>query len=70
LQDKDAGMLLEVLLYSHLNLQKSTSLALAKYLSDTQINLKETNRQLQALAIVFLPVMLILPQPDPKCFNI
>jgi rod shape determining protein RodA len=43
----------------------ATSLAIAKYLSDTQINLKETNRQLQALAIVFLPVMLILPQPDP-----
>ncbi|SHG05194.1 rod shape-determining protein RodA [Flavobacterium johnsoniae] len=43
----------------------ATSLALAKYLSDTQINLKETNRQIQALAIVFLPVMLILPQPDP-----
>ncbi|MBF4514898.1 rod shape-determining protein RodA [Flavobacterium sp. ANB] len=43
----------------------ATSLALAKYLSDTQINLKETNRQIQALAIVFLPVILILPQPDP-----
>lgn len=43
----------------------ATSLALAKYLSDTQINLKDANRQLQALAIVFLPVMLILPQPDP-----
>ena len=43
----------------------ATSLALAKYLSDTQINLKEVNRQVQALAIVFLPVMLILPQPDP-----
>ncbi|MFH6992207.1 rod shape-determining protein RodA [Flavobacterium sp. FlaQc-48] len=43
----------------------ATSLALAKYLSDTQINLKDTNRQIQALAIVFLPVMLILPQPDP-----
>lgn len=43
----------------------ATSLALAKYLSDTQINLKDVNRQLQALAIVFLPVMLILPQPDP-----
>jgi len=40
-------------------------LALAKYLSDTQINLKDVNRQVQALAIVFLPVMLILPQPDP-----
>ncbi|MBW4361975.1 rod shape-determining protein RodA [Flavobacterium taihuense] len=43
----------------------ATALALAKYLSDTQINLKEINRQVQALAIVFLPVMLILPQPDP-----
>jgi rod shape determining protein RodA len=43
----------------------ATALALAKYLSDSQINLKEVNRQLQALAIVFLPVMLILPQPDP-----
>lgn len=43
----------------------ATSLALAKYLSDTQINLKDVNRQVQALAIVFLPVLLILPQPDP-----
>jgi rod shape determining protein RodA len=43
----------------------ATSLALAKYLSDSQINLKEVNRQIQALAIVFLPVLLILPQPDP-----
>lgn len=43
----------------------ATSLALAKYLSDSQINLKEVSRQTQALAIVFLPVMLILPQPDP-----
>ncbi|CAN1571018.1 FtsW Bacterial cell division membrane protein [Flavobacteriaceae bacterium] len=43
----------------------ATALALAKYLSDTQINLKDINRQIQALAIVFLPVMLILPQPDP-----
>jgi rod shape determining protein RodA len=43
----------------------ATSLALAKYLSDVQINLKNTNRQIQALIIVFLPVLLILPQPDP-----
>ncbi len=43
----------------------ATSLAIAKYLSDPQINLKEVNRQVQALAIVFLPVLLILPQPDP-----
>jgi rod shape determining protein RodA len=43
----------------------ATALALAKYLSDTQINLKDTHRQIQALAIVLLPVLLILPQPDP-----
>lgn len=43
----------------------ATALALAKYLSDPQINLKDLNRQFQALAIVFLPVLLILPQPDP-----
>ncbi|WP_029596546.1 rod shape-determining protein RodA [Flavobacterium sp. ACAM 123] len=43
----------------------ATSLALAKFLSDSQINLKEASRQMQALAIVFLPVLLILPQPDP-----
>lgn len=43
----------------------ATALAISKYLSDSQINLKEVNRQIQALIIVFLPVMLILPQPDP-----
>ncbi|RKS01524.1 MULTISPECIES: rod shape-determining protein RodA [unclassified Flavobacterium] len=43
----------------------ATSLALAKYLSDVQVNLKDFNRQIQALIIIFLPVMLILPQPDP-----
>jgi rod shape determining protein RodA len=43
----------------------ATSLALAKYLSDVQVNLKDFNRQLQALIIIFLPVILILPQPDP-----
>jgi rod shape determining protein RodA len=43
----------------------ATALALAKYLSDAQINLKEVNRQVQALAIILLPVILILPQPDP-----
>lgn len=43
----------------------ATALALAKYLSDSQINLKDVNRQIQALIIVFLPVLLILPQPDP-----
>ena len=43
----------------------ATALALAKYLSDVQINLKEVKNQIQALIIVFLPVLLILPQPDP-----
>jgi len=43
----------------------ATSLAIAKYLSDVQVNLKDVNRQIQALIVVFLPVMLILPQPDP-----
>lgn len=42
----------------------ATSLALAKYLSDAQINLKDTNRQLQVLSILGLPIMLILPH-DP-----
>ena len=43
----------------------ATALALAKYLSDVQVNLKDVNRQIQALLIIFLPVLLILPQPDP-----
>jgi rod shape determining protein RodA len=43
----------------------ATSLALAKYLSDVQVNLKTVNRQIQSLLIIFLPVILILPQPDP-----
>jgi rod shape determining protein RodA len=38
----------------------ATSLALAKYLSDAQVNLKDVNRQIQALGIVFLPVLLIV----------
>ncbi len=38
----------------------ATSLALAKYLSDVQVNLKDMNRQIQALGIVFLPVLLIV----------
>jgi rod shape determining protein RodA len=43
----------------------ATALALAKYLSDVQVNLKDFNRQVQAMIILFLPIMLILPQPDP-----
>lgn len=42
----------------------ATALALAKYLSDTQVNLKNTDCQMKALAILFLPVLLIVPH-DP-----
>lgn len=42
----------------------ATALALSKYLSDVQVNLKDVRRQLQALGIIFLPVILILPH-DP-----
>ncbi|MBL0014392.1 MAG: rod shape-determining protein RodA [Flavobacterium sp.] len=38
----------------------ATALALAKYLSDVQVNLKDVNRQIQALGIIFLPVLLIV----------
>lgn len=43
----------------------ATALALAKYLSDPQINLKNINHQIIALLIMGLPILLILPQPDP-----
>ncbi len=38
----------------------ATSLALAKYLSDVQINLSDSNRQIQVLGILFLPILLIV----------
>lgn len=41
-----------------------TSLLLAKYLSDTQVALKNTNDQLIAFAIIGFPILLILLQPD------
>lgn len=40
--------------------KSATALALAKYLSDSQINLKDTNRQLQVLSILGLPILLIV----------
>jgi rod shape determining protein RodA len=43
----------------------ATALALAKYMSDVQVNLSDVNRQIQALLIICLPIFLILPQPDP-----
>ena len=42
----------------------ATALVLAKFLSDVQINLKNTNHQLLAFAIIALPVVLIMLQPD------
>ena len=42
----------------------ATALLLAKYLSYSQINLKYTKHQIIGLAIVFIPVLLILMQPD------
>lgn len=42
----------------------ATALALAKYLSDVQVNLAKTTNQLIALSIIFLPVLLIVPH-DP-----
>ncbi|QYS86859.1 rod shape-determining protein RodA [Flavobacterium oreochromis] len=44
--------------------KSATALALAKFLSDSQINLKNFNHQLLGLAILFIPVGLIMLQPD------
>jgi len=41
-----------------------TALALAKFLSDVQVNLKDVNRQIQAIGIIFLPILFIAPN-DP-----
>ncbi len=43
----------------------ATALALAKYLSDIQTDIKNRKHQLYALLIILLPAILILPQPDP-----
>lgn len=42
----------------------AVSLLMAKYLSDSQVFLKNLNHQLIAFAIIGLPVLLILMQPD------
>lgn len=42
----------------------AVSLVLSKFLSDVQVNLKNTNHQIIAFAIIGMPVMLILLQPD------
>ncbi len=43
----------------------TTALALAKYLSDIQTDIKKSRDQLFALLIILIPVLLIIPQPDP-----
>ncbi|UZO81278.1 rod shape-determining protein RodA [Aquimarina sp. ERC-38] len=43
----------------------ATALALAKFLSDLQTNLKLMNHQLRAFLIIALPALFIIPQPDP-----
>lgn len=43
----------------------ATALALAKYLSDIQTDIKRGKDQLIALLIIVLPALLIIPQPDP-----
>ena len=43
----------------------ATALALAKYLSDIQTDVATIQDQLKAFAIIALPAMIIVPQPDP-----
>ncbi|WP_067035642.1 rod shape-determining protein RodA [Allomuricauda sp. CP2A] len=43
----------------------ATALALAKFLSDIQTDIRTGRHQIYALIIVLLPALLILPQPDP-----
>lgn len=42
-----------------------TALALAKYLSDIQTDIKRRKDQLYAFLIILIPAVLIIPQPDP-----
>ncbi len=42
-----------------------TALALAKYLSDIQTDIKRRKDQLYAFLIILIPAFLIVPQPDP-----
>jgi len=43
----------------------TTALALAKFLSDIQTDIKKAKYQLYAVLVILIPVLLILPQPDP-----
>ncbi|MBX2827028.1 MAG: rod shape-determining protein RodA [Flavobacteriaceae bacterium] len=43
----------------------ATALALGKYISDIQTNMKEFGHQLRAFLIIAIPALIIIPQPDP-----
>lgn len=43
----------------------ATALAMAKYLSDIQTDIRKGKHQLYAVLIILIPVVLIAPQPDP-----
>ncbi|MEQ8216825.1 MAG: rod shape-determining protein RodA [Arenibacter sp.] len=43
----------------------ATALALAKYLSDIQTDIKRQKDQMIAILIILIPAFLIIPQPDP-----
>lgn len=43
----------------------ATALALAKYLSDIQTDIKKQKDQWYAFLIILVPIILIVPQPDP-----
>ena len=45
--------------------KSATALALAKYLSDIQTDVKSFQHQLRAFLIIALPAIFIIPQPDP-----
>ncbi len=57
--------------FGFFNLQPSefakitTALALAKYLSDIQTDIKRPRHQMYAFLIILIPAFLIIPQPDP-----
>ncbi len=43
----------------------ATALALANFLSSPNISLKKVKTQIKAFAIILLPAIIIIPQPDP-----
>jgi rod shape determining protein RodA len=43
----------------------ATALALAKYVSDMQTNMREFKHQLRSFILIALPAIIIIPQPDP-----